>query len=351
MTEMVRVNAKKLRETVERIFQALGLQIDHAASVADALVTADLWGVSSHGVSNYIESIYAPGLRRGSIEARPKIEVIRESAVTAVVDGGGGMGHVVGRHAMSMAIDKARMNGVGLVAVRGSRHYGMAGYYSMMAVPHDMIGLSLTNSDKLVLPTFGKEARLGTNPISVAAPANFEAPFLLDMATSTVPFGKLMLARRAGQRIPMGWASDAEGVPTTDPSVAVEALRLLPLGSSYELGSHKGYSLAVVVDILTGLLSGAGIGMDEGLGPQVGHFFGALRIDLMRSAKVFKEEMDSMLKRLRSTPSVDDEPVIYAGFKEFCAEQERSREGIPLHPGVIDYLRRLSAELEVDCVV
>ena len=351
MSEMIRVNAQKLRETVIRIFEALGLPSEGASVVADALVQADLWGVSSHGVSNYIESIYVPGLRRGSIEPTPNVEILRESPVTAVVDGGGGMGHVVGHRAMSLAIDKARESGIGVVAVRGSRHYGMAGYYSWMAVAEDMIGLSLTNSDTLVLPTFGKDAKLGTNPISVAVPAGAEPPFLLDMATSTVPYGKLMLARRAGVPVPLGWATDEDGVPTTDAAKAVDALRLLPLGGSAELGGHKGYGLAVVVDILTGLLSGAGVGMDEGLGDQVGHFFAALRIDLMRSPKVFKADMDSMLKRLRATPSATGEPVIYAGFKEFCTEQTRMREGIPLHPDVVKYLRDLSDELEVLCEV
>lgn len=351
MSETIRVNVDKLRRTVESIFSALDLTPEDAATVADALIQADLWGVTSHGVSNYIESIYVPGLEDGRINPRPRFEVVRESSVTAVVDGGGGMGHVVGRHAMEMAIDKATSHGVGVVAVRGSRHYGMAGHYSMMAVEHDLIGASLTNADVLVMPTHGRKPRLGTNPISIAVPAGTEPPFLLDMATSAVPFGKVLLHRRAGEPMPLGWATDRGGVPTTDAAVAAEAFRLLPLGSSHELGSHKGYSLGVLVDILAGLLSGAGVSMDEGLGNQVGHFFAALRIDLLRSTKVFKEEMDSMLRRLRDTPSLGDEPVIYAGFKEFCAEQERRREGIPLHGEVLDYLRSLSARLEVHCEI
>ncbi|MEM1248547.1 MAG: Ldh family oxidoreductase [Acidobacteriota bacterium] len=348
---MIRVNAEKLRRTVEVTFTALGLTREDAAIVADALVQADLWGVSSHGVSNYIESIYVPGLEGGRINARPRFEVVRESSVSAVVDGGGGMGHVVGRRAMEMAIDKALSHGIGVVAARGSRHYGMAGYYSMLALEHDLIGVSLTNADVLVMPTHGRKPRVGTNPISVAVPAATEPPFLLDMATSAVPLGKVLLHRRAGEPMPLGWAADRGGVPTTDAAVAADAFRLMPLGSSHELGSHKGYSLGVLVDVLAGLLSGAGVSMDEGLGHQVGHFFAALRIDLLRSPKVFKEEMDSMLRRLRETPSLGDEPVIYAGFKEYCAEQDRLREGIPLHRQVLDYLRDLCARLEVHCEV
>ncbi|REJ85870.1 MAG: Ldh family oxidoreductase [Acidobacteria bacterium] len=343
----VRVAEAALREAVEVIFVGLGLTAEDAATVADALVEADLMGVSSHGVSNYIQLIYAPGIRAGRIEARPRLEVVRETPVSAVVDGGGGMGHVVGRFAMELAIRKASEVGIGAVAVLGSRHYGAAGHYSHMALAHDMIGLSLTNADKLVVPTHGSESRLGTNPIAVSIPAGDEAPFHLDMATSTVPLGKIMLARRAGQPIPHGWAADATGRSTTDAAAAFEAFRLLPLGGTYELGSHKGYGLAMLVDILSGLLSGAGVGAGGGLGNQVGHFFAAARLDCFRDPDEFKREMDEFLRQMRATPPIEGsgEEVIYAGVKEAAARADCAANGIPLHRDVVAYLDGLADEL------
>jgi LDH2 family malate/lactate/ureidoglycolate dehydrogenase len=347
---MVRVDPLQLRRCVEAIFVGLGLNAQDAATVADALVEADLMGVSSHGVSNYIQLIYAPGIRDGRIEARPQIEVVRETPVSAVVDGGGGMGHVVGRFAMELAISKAHEVGMGAVAVRGSRHYGAAGYYSRMALAHDMIGLSLTNADQLVLPTHGSESRLGTNPIALAVPTGKQPPFHLDMATSTVPLGKIMLARRAQQEIPHGWAADATGRSTTDAAAAFEAFRLLPLGGTYELGSHKGYSLAMVVDILSGVLSGAGAGASGGLANQVGHFFAAARIDCFRDPQEFKDEMDAFLELMQATPPVEGsgESVIYAGIKEAAARADRERNGIPLHPDVLQFLDGLVEKLGVE---
>lgn len=348
MTDFVRVAAEPLRGWVTALFGALGMPEEDAAVSADALVTSDLLGVSSHGVSNYIELIYAPGLRRGTINPRPKVRVVRENPSLALVDGDGGMGHVVGARAMEIAIDKARETGIGVVTVRGSRHYGMAGYYPLLAVERDYIGASLTNADSLVLPTFGRDARLGTNPIAVGVPAGEEPPFLLDMATSTVPLGKIMLAMRAGTPIPLGWAADREGQPTSDARAAFEALRLLPLGGTFQQGSHKGYGLAALVDILCGALSGSVQGDHGGVGNEVGHFFAALDPSVFVPIADFKTSMDRFLRRLRETPPVDPaEPVIYAGWKEHLALQERMRDGIPLHGKVLDYLRRLSGELGV----
>ena len=349
MNELVRVDVNLLTETVEVIFLALGMPEADAKTAARALIEADLMGVSSHGVSNYIETIYVPGLRDGTINPRPKVRVVKDTGVTVVVDGDGGMGHVIGSHAMLLAIERAAEHGVGLAAVRGSRHYGAAGFYSMMALDHDMIGLSLTNSDALVLPLFGREARVGTNPIAVAIPTANEPPFLLDMATSTVPLGRVMLSARAGMPLPEGWAADHKGRSTTNARTAADAVRLLPLGgASFEGGGHKGYGLGVVVDVLCGLLTGAGAGIDSGLGSEVGHFFGALRIDAFREVSVFKEEMDVLVRHLRETPPVDDSnAVIYAGIKEIRARQDAEAHGIPLHPAVVKTLRELCNDLGV----
>jgi LDH2 family malate/lactate/ureidoglycolate dehydrogenase len=345
----VRVPAARLARQVAAIFERLGVGAEDAAVAAGILVQADLAGVDSHGVSNYIQLLYEPGLRRGTIAPRPSIEVVAETPISALVDGGGGLGLVVGARAMAIAIEKAKASGVGLVAVRNSRHYGAAGCYSRMAIAHDMIGLSLTNSDKLVVPTFGRDSRIGTNPIAVAVPAGEEPPFLLDMATSTVPLGKIMLARRHGVPLPEGWAADEDGVPTTDAETAFRALRLLPLGGVHEQGSHKGYGLGVVVDILSGVLSGAGVAVGQGLGGQVGHFFGALRVDVLRPIDDFKAMMDEYLRALRATPTAPgQERVLYAGVPEHETERDRAANGIPLHRDVVAYLDRLAADLGVE---
>jgi LDH2 family malate/lactate/ureidoglycolate dehydrogenase len=345
-----KVDAERLHETVRAIFAALGLTAEDAGFVADALVEADLIGVSSHGVSNYIEAIYAPGLRDGTIAPRPEVEVLHETATTATLDGGGGMGHVVGRRAMALAMEKAAAHGLGLVVVRNSRHYGMAGHYALRALEAGMIGFSSTTADALVLPTGGREARFGTNPIAVAVPTGDRPPFLLDMATSTVPLGKVMLAARAGSGLPLGWAGDAGGRATTDAEVAAEAHRLFPLGGSGEtLGGHKGYGLAVALDILCALLAGGASGQLGGLGGPVGHAFGAVRVDAFRPLEAFQADLDAYLDYLQATPALDPAtPVIYPGVKEARSRAERERDGIPLHPKVVRYLRSLAAELGLE---
>lgn len=347
--DALRVAAPQLEAVIRGIFSRLGLPDTDAGLCARALVTADLLGVDSHGVSNYIQILYVPGLRGGSINPRPEIRPLSETPTTALLDGDGGIGLVVGTRAMELAIRKAEESGIGVVTVRNSRHYGMAGHYALMALPHDMIGISLTNSDRFVLPTFGREVRVGTNPISVAVPADTEPPFLLDMATSTVPLGKILLARRVGATLPEGWAADREGRPTTDAEVAWDARRLLPLGGTYEQGSHKGYGLGVLVHILSGVLPGSGGGEDVELGSEVGHFFCAIKIDALRPAAEFKADMDRYLRSLRETPPAEGhDRVYYAGLIEHEVREERIRNGIPLHREVVSYLRDLAEELGVE---
>ncbi|MFB0546903.1 MAG: Ldh family oxidoreductase, partial [Anaerolineae bacterium] len=183
------VKAEALRGFCSRVFKALGVPPEEAAVTADVLVAADLRGIDSHGVARMKR--YANGLRDGLILATPEIKVVHETSTTALIDGGAGLGQPVSVRAMELAINKARELGVGFVAVRNSNHYGIAGYYSMMALKHELIGISMTNTNVLVVPTFGKDAILGTNPLSVAVPAGEERPFVLDMATSVVTRGKL----------------------------------------------------------------------------------------------------------------------------------------------------------------
>jgi len=247
--------------------------------------------------------------------------------------------------------------------VRNSNHFGIAGYYAMMALERDCIGISMTNAAVLVVPTFGRDAMLGTNPISVAAPASQERPFVLDMATSTVPRGKLEVYSRLEKPLPMGWATDESGTPTSDAQRVLENFKqragggLLPLGGAGELlGGHKGYGLALMVDVLCAVLSGAAYAnmvypkdaQDKPLPSAIGHFFGAWRVDAFRPAEEFKAAMDDLQQRLKGAPKAEGQSRIYIhGEKEYEEADRRSRDGIPLNPKVAADLRAIGEELGV----
>jgi LDH2 family malate/lactate/ureidoglycolate dehydrogenase len=280
-------------------------------------------------------------LTEGSMTARPSLRVISESASTALLDGDRGMGMVIGHRAMEMAIGKARNSGIGMVAVRNSRHYGMSAYYSMMALPHDMIGIAMTNASRQVVPTFGREARFGTNPMCFAVPTEKELPFVLDMATTTAAAGKLELAARQGKSIPQGWALNERAEATDDPKTAQKARRLLPLGGSREGGSHKGYGLAVLVEILCGVLTGTLTALNGDQDPR-GHFFAAIRIDTFRPIDEFKRDMDRLIFDLKTTPPIEGQSRVYtAGEIEFETAEERTEHGIPLLSSVRKGLREV----------
>ncbi|MDO8670822.1 MAG: Ldh family oxidoreductase, partial [Dehalococcoidia bacterium] len=317
---LVRVDARALREFVVRVFEKLNVPSEDAEAAADVLVQSDLRGVDSHGVAR-LGKYYVAGLQMGSINPRPEIKLVKETPATALIDGGSGLGMVVGTKAMNYCIRKAKQSGAAFVTVRNSNHFGIAAYYAMMALPQDMIGISLSQANARVVPTYGRKPMFGTNPISVAVPTKDERPFVLDMATSVVARGKLEIAAREQLPIPLGWALDLDGNPTTDAAAAIESRANLPLGGMPETGGHKGYGLALVVDILAGVLSGWGAGASiKGL--KVGHFFGALRIDGFRPVDEFKEMMDEMLGAIKASPKVPGQDRIYIhGEMEFEAEE------------------------------
>jgi LDH2 family malate/lactate/ureidoglycolate dehydrogenase len=251
------------------------------------------------------------------------------------------MGMVAGHRAMEIAIRKAEDSGVGIVTVRNSRHFGMSAYYAMLALPHDMIGIAMTNASRQVVPTFGRDARYGTNPICFAVPAKDQRPFVLDMATNTAAAGKLEVAVRLGKAIPAGWALDEKAESTTDPRVAQQARRLLPLGGSRESGSHKGYGLGIVVEILCGVLTGTITALNPNQEPR-GHFFGAINPNAFRPVAEFTADMDRLIGELKSTPPIEGENRVYvAGEIEFETAEERSERGIPLHSSVLKGLREV----------
>ena len=351
MESYPRIKADELRSFTKEVFVRSGMPAEDAAIAADILVETDLRGIDSHGVAHLGGPFsYAEELKSGLHNLKPRIRTIRETTTTALVDGDNGFGLIVAYRAMELAIRKAKEAGIAMVTVTNSHHFGASQYYSTMALPHDMIGLSMTNCAAQVVPTHGSKPMLGTNPLSFAVPAGKESPYVLDMATSAVAFGKLEIAQRKGVSIPQGWAVDKDGNLTTDPKDGFEGGALLPLGSSAELGSYKGYGLAVLVDILAGVLSGMGysatLSEEDG---KMGHFFGAIRIDGFRPVDEFKAMMDDMLATLRATPPAPGkERVLVPGQIEHETKQERSRQGIPLHPEVLNGLKEQAQKLGVD---
>ena len=340
-----------------------GLPEKDAQTAAEVLVAADLRGIDSHGVSrlnSYVEMIH-----KGHFNPRPDITVIRETASTALVDGDNGLGLVVGPRANLMAMDKAEECGSGWVTVRNSNHYGIAGFYPIQALRKNLIGLSMTNASPIVTPTFGKGRRIGTNPIAIAFPGKKEPPIVIDMATSAAPFGKLEMAMLANRSIPEGWSVDSHGAPTTDPHDFLEGGALVPLGSKPEQSSHKGFCLAVMVDMLSAVLSGANWGpfvppfrvpLMEPSGRQpgkgLGHFFGALKIDGFMDVDTFKEQVDDWIRTFRDTPAANGTPgVLIPGDPEREKEEDRRKNGIPLHEKVIDDLREVSGKTGVDFIL
>lgn len=360
-----RVRPESLRHFCQRVFERLEVPEEDAAITADVLVAADLRGIDSHGVARLQR--YVDGLRAGRMIAKPKVQVIKETSSTALIDGGGGLGQPIGVRAMRLAIDKAQEVGAGFVAVRNSNHYGIAGYYAIMALESDCIGISMTNASPLVVPTFGRAGILGTNPISLAAPAGQERPFVLDMATSVVSRGKLELYHRLGRPLLEGWAVDERGSTTTDAGAMLKNLSeragggILPLGGEgEELGGHKGYGLAFLVDILSGVLGGGGYAdkvhpkgeggkMEPG---NVSHFFGALLIEAFRPLEEFKATMDDLIRRLKNSAKAEGESRIYIhGEKEWEMEEERRKQGIPLHPQVVTTMEEIAKELNLPFIL
>ncbi len=350
---------QQLLQFTTEVFTAIGCPAADAALAARVLLSADLRGVDSHGVARLSGYVRLWEVKR--INAAPQVKVVHETPSTAVVDGDSGLGLVVAPAAMQVAIDKAKAVGTGWVSVKNSNHFGIAGFHAMMALPHDMIGIAMTNASPLVAPTFAAERLLGTNPIAVAIPAGEEQPFVADFATTTAANGKLEILQRKQQDTPTGWVQTKDGLPSTDANEVKNGGALLPLGGDREHGSHKGYMLGAVVDILSAVLSGANYGpwvppfpayvpMPEGMpGEGIGHFFGAMRIDAFRPAADFKTNMDKWIRRFSTARTVAGEAkVIVPGEPERLLEAERTAQGIPLLPVVADDLRQLGEKLKVN---
>ena len=349
----VRVREAPLRRTVAEIFRKMGVPDGDSDLAADVLVTSDLRGVDTHGVSDMVK-LYVEEYRSGQTNPRPNWRILRETPATASIDSETGLGIIVAPKAMAIAIEKARNVGVGIVTISNGRHLGMASYHAMLALEHDMIGMCMTSTPPVVVPTFGSEPRLGTNPIAIAVPAESEPPFVLDIAMSAIAAGKITLARRTGRDLPPGSIADENGTPVMKAAPAPElgqdalsVLRLLPLGSTRELGSHKGFGLAAMVDVLAGVLTGGGYGAVPGP-PNYGHYVAAYSVEAFMDTGQFKQTMDEWLRMLKSTaPAAGHDRVLYPGLAEAETQADRRANGVPLHPEVIGWFRDICTELSV----
>ncbi len=351
-------NYQQLYNFTEAVFLQIGCPPHDAAAATKVLLSADLRGIESHGIARL--SGYVRLWQAKRVNSIPDIKVMHETPSTAVVDGDSGLGLVVGPQAMQIAINKAEQVGTGWVAVQNSNHFGIAAYHAMMALPHDMIGIAMTNASPLVAPTFSKQRMLGTNPICMVAPAGEQPPFVADLATTTAANGKLEIHQRKNLPLPQGWAQDKEGNTSDDAEILKKGGSLLPLGSDREHGSHKGYALGAMVDIFTALLSGANFAPwvppfpayvpmpEKQPGKGIGHFFGAMRIDAFRPADEFKKNMDDWITGFRNAaPLPGHEKVLIPGDPEREAEEKHLKNGIPLHQLVVTDLQQLQEQLGI----
>lgn len=348
-----------LKKYVASVFTAIGCSDEDAALASDVLVSADARGIDSHGVARLAG--YVRLFDNGRLNTKPQVKVLHETPSTATLDGDRGLGLIVAPKAMEIACEKAALAGTGWVAVQNSNHFGIAGYHAMKALPSQMIGWAMTHAAPLVTPTFSKEKLLGTNPIAVAIPANEEPAFVADFASTAVAYGKLEILQRKGLDTPDGWVQDANGDPCNDAFAIKNGGALLPLGGDREHGSHKGYGLGAIVDILSGVLSGANFGpwvppfatagfmqAGETVGNGTGHFLGAMRVDAFRPAVDFTTDMDKWIRRFRFAKAVEGKQVLIPGDPERELEAIRRVEGIPLLNPVVEDLQSLASRFQLD---
>ncbi len=339
-----RFAADRLRDHTAATFEHCGMPAAADATAAHVLLDADLKGIESHGIAHLTwHPGYVSGLRDGRVNPIPTVRVLRETPATLALDGDGGMGVVVAAEAMERCIALAEASGIGMVTVRNGRHFGAAGYYAERAAERGLIGMASCNVRPLAVPAGGTDRAFGTNPLAFAAPIAGREPFSLDMATTAVAGGKLEIAGRQGKRLPDGWAVDADGLPSDDPEALALGGALLPLGSSLETSSYKGYGLGLVADIL----SGAGFGMALAR-REMGQWFAAWRIDAFRDPDEFRAEMADLADRIHAiAPAPGVDRVRIPGDKEAEARADREANGIPLDSAVVAQLRELAAETGV----
>ena len=359
------VPSEKVREQITLLLAAWGMDAGLARTTADVMVETDLAGVDSHGVSMLMD--YEKGKAAGKLNFKANIRLVRENAATALIDADAGLGHPASVMAMALAIKKAKAIGVGVVTVFNSHHFGAAGYYAAMASKEGLVGMVTSATRTMaVVPTRAKGPVLGTNPIAFAAPAKRNAPFLLDMATSSVANNKLKVYELNGKKLPAGWVLDERGAPVTDPAAAVKIVYdtsrrgggQSPLGGTEEMSSHKGYGLALMVHILGGALSGASFTpirlktQKPGDPDRLGHFFLAIDPKAFRPEGAFEDDLDAVIDVLHATPPVDPaRPVLVPGDPEAGARAKRLRDGIPMPDSLLKKIRDVCQRSDVKFIL
>lgn len=341
-----------------RVFEKMGCTKTDATKAARVFLAAELRGLSSHGMIRIKD--YFQLWEANRINVKPNIRIVHETPSTAVVDGDGAIGMIAATRSMEVAIEKARTAGSGWVSTRGSNHFGIAGYYAMMALEHDMIGITMTNANPLVAPTFSISRLLGTNPIAVAIPAGKQPSFVADFSTTPIARGKLAVAEKKGEKTLLGYVQDKDGNPSDEPSILKEGGSMLTLGGDYEHGSHKGYCMSAVVDIFSSVFSGANFGpfvppsvaylpvLDKKVGEGTGHFFGAMRIDAFQPAAAFKSKMDEWIETFRNAKSAPGKPkVLIPGDIEREKEEKIKKEGISIIPAIANDLKEIAGKLDI----
>jgi LDH2 family malate/lactate/ureidoglycolate dehydrogenase len=344
----IRFPADRLRAWSEQVFQKVGVAKNDAALLTDTLIEANFRGVDTHGVTRVL-CTYVKRIQAGVMSPRTELAVVRERASTALIDCKNSIGQVGAARAMRLAIDKAAKTGVAFVAVTHSNHYGAAAYWAMMAPEHGMIGFSSTNAPATVAPTGGRMAMLGTNPFAFAIPAGQEQPMVLDLATTVVARGRVMLYAKQNKPLEPGWAFDERGVPTTDPHAALKGL-LAPIGG------YKGYGISLAIDLLCGVLTGSSYGShfpgflaDNLKEPtDVGSVFAAINIESFMDLPEFKASMDKALREMKNSERADGVKRIYIpGEIELETKADRLKHGIPIPEAVVKDFVALGQELKV----
>ena len=344
MSATILVSAGCLESFCNAVLKKAGLGERNAFTLTESLLFGDLRGLAAHGVARLPE--YLARVNAGVMKLDPPMPVERETPGSALLDANNGLGQVAGAKAMAMAIEKAKSNGVALVAVKNSNHFGAAAYFARMACEADMIGLVTTNAAPSIAPYGAKVALVGTNPLCAAIPAANRRPILLDMATSVVARGKIWLAGLAGKKIPLGWALDPEGRPTEDP-IAGQA------GSLEAIGGAKGAGLSLVIDILCGVMTGTGLSGDVRLiadltaPSHTAHLLMAINVARFIDVNVFKNNIDKVIERVKSLPSVSGSEIFLPGEIELNVEEKRRAEGIPLAANVVEGLNKLAEQYAV----
>jgi LDH2 family malate/lactate/ureidoglycolate dehydrogenase len=341
----VRVKPEVMRAAVEAIFQAMGMPEADAQQATDVLMYADMRGIESHGVSNMMR-VYVAHFKEERINPRPEPKIIHGAPAVATLDSDRGHGLVVGPKAMDMAIERASTYGIGAITVVNGVHFGAAAYHAAMALKHDMIGMAMTTGGLTVAPVHGAKPMVGLNPLAIAVPSDQEPPFIFDAAMSSVAGNKIRLAQRLGVNVLPGWIAEKDGTPIMEDRPIPQDWMMLPLGGTREIGSHKGYSLAVMIEILCSVLGNEGGGPLRRRTPA--HHFVAYQLSAFGDVTTFKRDMDDYLRALKHTPPAPGQDrVVYAGLPEHEDEIERRQKGIPYHPEVIDWFRGIMGELDL----